>query len=86
VLGLKNRRAIGDFFMMFPIRCFTCGKVIGHLWEEYIRRVNEGEDPGKVLDELGVKRYCCRRMFLSHVEIVDDIIKSEELRRETNSR
>ncbi|MHA1506766.1 MAG: DNA-directed RNA polymerase subunit N [Candidatus Asgardarchaeia archaeon] len=72
--------------MMFPIRCFTCGKVIGHLWEEYIRRVNEGEDPGKVLDELGVKRYCCRRMFLSHVEIVDDIIKSEELRRETNSR
>ncbi|MCD6381093.1 MAG: DNA-directed RNA polymerase subunit N [Candidatus Asgardarchaeia archaeon] len=72
--------------MMFPIRCFTCGKVIGHLWEEYIRRVKEGEDPGKVLDELGVKRYCCRRMFLSHVEIVDEIIKSEELRRETNNR
>ncbi|MHA1596711.1 MAG: DNA-directed RNA polymerase subunit N [Candidatus Asgardarchaeia archaeon] len=72
--------------MMFPIRCFTCGKVIGHLWEEYIRRVKEGEDPGKVLDELGVKRYCCRRVFLSHVEIVDEIIKSEELRRETNNR
>jgi DNA-directed RNA polymerase subunit N len=24
-----------------------------------------------VLDDLGITRYCCRRMFLSHVELVD---------------
>lgn len=53
-----------------PVRCFTCGKVIASVWEEYKRRV-EREDAGAVLDDLGVDRYCCRRMLLSHVELVD---------------
>ena len=61
--------------LLFPIRCFSCGKVIGHLWEEYDRRVKEGEEPAKVLDDLGITRYCCRRMFFSHVDLVDEIIQ-----------
>ncbi|MCQ6962220.1 DNA-directed RNA polymerase subunit N [Methanolobus chelungpuianus] len=56
---------------MIPVRCFTCGKVISSSWEEFKRRVNEGEEPAKVLDHLGISRYCCRRMILSHVELVD---------------
>ena len=54
---------------MFPVRCFSCGKVIGDKWEEYLRRVQSGESPKEVLDSLGITRYCCRRMFLSHVEV-----------------
>lgn len=27
----------------------------------------------KSLDELGLKRYCCRRMFISHVDICEKI-------------
>ncbi len=61
--------------MIIPIRCFTCGAVIGDKWEEFSNRVKAGEDPAKVLDELGVKRYCCRRMFISHVEIIDEVLK-----------
>ena len=64
--------------MIVPVRCFTCGKVIGDKWEDFARRVKEGEDVGKVLDDLGVSRYCCRRMLLSHVEIIDEIIKYYE--------
>ncbi len=60
---------------MFPIRCFTCGAVIGDKWEEYIRRVSQGEPPGKVLDDMGIKRYCCMRMFLSHVDVSDELVK-----------
>ncbi len=60
--------------LLFPVRCFTCGAPIGHLWEEYIKRVQAGEDPAKVLDDLGVKRYCCRRMFLSHVDIAREVL------------
>lgn len=60
--------------MIIPVRCFTCGKVIGHLWEEYARRVASGENPGKALDDLGVRRYCCRRMFLSHVDLINEIV------------
>ncbi|WP_448578815.1 DNA-directed RNA polymerase subunit N [Thermosphaera sp.] len=61
--------------MLFPVRCFTCGAPIGHLWEEYEKRVKAGEEPGKVLDDLGVKRYCCRRMFLSYVDISKEVLQ-----------
>ncbi|HDJ96856.1 MAG: DNA-directed RNA polymerase subunit N [Thermoprotei archaeon] len=64
--------------MIIPVRCFTCGALIGDKWLEYARRVKQGEDPKRVLDDLGVKRYCCRRMFLSHVELIDEILLYEE--------
>ena len=61
--------------MMVPVRCFSCGQVIADKWEEFDKRVNKnGEDAGKVLDDLGVKRYCCRRMLVSHVDLIDEII------------
>ncbi len=56
--------------MIIPVRCFTCGYPIARVWEEFKRRVENGEDPKKVLDELGIKRYCCRRMLLSHVDLI----------------
>ncbi|MEM0154429.1 MAG: DNA-directed RNA polymerase subunit N [Methanothrix sp.] len=63
--------------MMIPVRCFTCGAVIGDKWEEYDRRVNkEHEDGSKVLDSLGLKRYCCRRMMISNVELIDEFVES----------
>ncbi|MCK4481984.1 DNA-directed RNA polymerase subunit N, partial [Candidatus Bathyarchaeota archaeon] len=36
--------------MIIPVRCFTCGKLIGDKWEEFARRVETGEEPGEVLD------------------------------------
>ncbi len=60
---------------MIPVRCFSCGQVIGDLWAKYNQRVNvNGEDPAKVLEELNVKRYCCRRMLVSHVDLIKEII------------
>ena len=58
---------------MIPVRCFTCGKVISTVWEEFKRRRDAGDDLVQVLTELGVERYCCRRMLLSHKEIIDDL-------------
>jgi DNA-directed RNA polymerase subunit N len=43
--------------------------------------VKKGEDPKRVLDKLGVHRYCCRRMLLSHVDIIDEILKFHEVGR-----
>ncbi|RLF00090.1 MAG: DNA-directed RNA polymerase subunit N [Thermoprotei archaeon] len=63
--------------MIIPIRCFTCGALIGDKWMKFAERVRRGEDPAKVLDELGIKRYCCRRMLLSHVELIDELLKYE---------
>jgi len=61
--------------LIIPVRCFTCGKLIGDKWEEFARRVKAGENAGEVLDNLGVTRYCCRRMLLSHVEILDEVLR-----------
>lgn len=59
--------------MLPPIRCFTCGAPLGHLWEDFQRRVKAGEDPAKVLDDLGVKRYCCRRTLLTSVTYAEEM-------------
>ena len=61
--------------MLIPVRCFTCGKVVADKWEEFANKVKAGKNPGKVLDELGLKRYCCRRMLLSHVDLIDEILQ-----------
>jgi len=58
----------------FPVRCFTCGAVIGHLYEDYQKLAKE-KSAEVAMDELGVQRYCCRRMFLVHVGLVDTITK-----------
>lgn len=61
--------------MIIPIRCFSCGKPVAQDWDEYAERTEKGEGVEKVLDSLGHKRYCCRRMFLTHTETIDDIMK-----------
>jgi len=71
--------------MIIPVRCFTCGKLVSDKWEDFEKRVKAGEDPRVVLDSLGVTRYCCRRMLLSHVELIDEILKfSEEAKKRTD--
>ena len=57
--------------MIIPIRCFSCGKPIAHLWEKYKERVEKGEPSKEVLDELGMERYCCRAMFLGQTDLVE---------------
>lgn len=81
--------------MIIPVRCITCGKVIGDKYLYYKREVEKkrkelklpDEMPildvnsktitktpeGLVLDQLKLERYCCRRMMLSHVDLIDII-------------
>ena len=61
--------------MIIPIRCFSCGKPIAHLWEEYKKLVAEGKEAGKALDELGLERYCCRAVFLGQVDLIQEVNK-----------
>ncbi len=58
--------------MIIPVRCFSCGKPIGHLWEEFKKRTQqEGENKKKVLDELGLERMCCRSVFLGQTDTIE---------------
>ncbi len=59
--------------MIIPVRCFTCGKVIGSAYEEFVKRVEMGEPAKDVLDALHLDRYCCRRMILTHANLIDEV-------------
>lgn len=45
--------------------------------EDTILKVSRDKVPdtpeGKALDQIGLKRYCCRRMMLSHINLIDVI-------------
>jgi DNA-directed RNA polymerase subunit N len=59
---------------MKPIRCFTCGSLLGDKYEIFSERIKNNEEPGTVLDDMDIKRYCCRRMILSNVDIIDQTL------------
>ena len=61
--------------MIIPVRCFSCGKPIAHLWEKFKERAAAGENPNEILNDLGLSRYCCRAMFLGQVDLIDEVAK-----------
>ena len=86
-----------DIDMIIPIRCFTCGSVLGDKWIPYITVVQDEKNKsnekledaptptyidlknpkisieGEVLDEMGIHKYCCRRMMISNVHLISYI-------------
>lgn len=79
--------------MIIPIRCFTCGKEIANLWPIYCDITNQNpkdqnpkdqnqnkKDRIQMLNEkTGLKRICCKRMLLTHVEIIDKLTQYSTL-------
>lgn len=61
--------------IIIPIRCLSCGKPVAGLWEKYNERIQAGENPGKVLDDLGLERYCCRALFLTHKDVLRKVAR-----------
>ncbi|HLC86595.1 MAG TPA: DNA-directed RNA polymerase subunit N [Candidatus Nanoarchaeia archaeon] len=61
--------------MIIPICCLGCGKPVAHLYEDFKDRTSKGEHPKKVMDELGLERYCCRALFMGHVDLLDTVAK-----------
>jgi DNA-directed RNA polymerase subunit N len=60
---------------MRPIRCFSCGKLLGDKYEQFEERVKKGEAAEKVLDDLGLKKYCCRASLLTSIDVMGEIGK-----------
>ena len=76
--------------MLIPVKCFTCGEVLGDKYRYYLREVKKRKlnskleldkviyltkehsnktPEGEVMDNLQLKKYCCRRHMLTHVDI-----------------
>jgi len=71
--------------MIIPVRCFSCGRVIATDYLKFKDEVEKirntekreptKEEITKIFDDLGVKRYCCRRMIVSHIDLIDEVIE-----------
>lgn len=69
--------------MLIPIRCFSCGNLIANKYEKYLellkntdKKKSELEDNQiQIFKKLKLKRYCCRRMLLTNVDIIDKLKK-----------
>lgn len=66
--------------MIIPIRCFSCGKVVGDKWETYLEYLQDDTmTEGDALDKLKLRRYCCRRMVLTHVDLIEKFLRYNPL-------
>lgn len=65
--------------MIIPIRCWSCGKPIAQMWEEFQERSKKGESKKDVLDDLAAERYCCRTMILGHVDLIDTVAQFKKV-------
>jgi DNA-directed RNA polymerase I, II, and III subunit RPABC5 len=63
---------------MIPVRCFSCNKIIGNKWETYKEYLDSGTSASDAFVKIGLQRYCCKRMFLSHVELIDKLLLYSE--------
>lgn len=55
--------------MIIPVRCFTCGNPISKYYDEFQKGLKRRKNR-KILNDLNIKRYCCRRMLISHIDIL----------------
>jgi DNA-directed RNA polymerase I, II, and III subunit RPABC5 len=71
--------------MIVPVRCITCGRVLADKWERFkaLSKTNEETNEknnekaeltaktaqGRALDELTIKKYCCRTQMLTTVDM-----------------
>lgn len=58
--------------MIIPVRCFTCGKVVGSAYDVYQQALAKGKKAKEALDSTGLQRFCCRRMIISHVDLIKE--------------
>ncbi|KAI7185630.1 hypothetical protein KC316_g6720 [Hortaea werneckii] len=65
-------------------RCNTKRRnaVIADLYEKYVELIGTPIDEdgntmadGDAMDELGLNRYCCRRMMLTHVDLIEKLLR-----------
>jgi DNA-directed RNA polymerase subunit N (RpoN/RPB10) len=64
--------------MLMPVRCFSCGFPVAEYYDKYNDLVKKGKSQKEALDELKIEKYCCRRMLLSNVDYIHELLKYQK--------
>ena len=60
--------------MIIPVRCYSCNKIIGNKWEFFKSKIEEGITHEESFKLVGLQKYCCKRMFLGHIDLIDKLL------------
>ncbi|KAL5546637.1 hypothetical protein UlMin_006324 [Ulmus minor] len=56
-------------------KCFKMPNcVIGNKWDNYLDLLQVDYSEGDGLDALGLVRCCCRRMLMTHVDLIEKLL------------
>ena len=56
--------------MLIPVRCFTCGKVVGSYWTSFITCIQNGKTTEEALEYINFTRTCCRSLMITNVDLL----------------
>ena len=70
--------------MIIPIKCFSCGNILANKWNAYTKEMNiinssklsdddKTKKQIKLFEQLKCKKYCCRAILMSTVDMTDII-------------
>ena len=66
--------------MLPPVRCFSCGKELSSVYNNYKQLIynfskeeNDETPQKRALDKLKIERYCCRTLMLGTVELIREL-------------
>lgn len=61
--------------MSIPVRCYSCGKVIGTIQiNELAQKAKNKNDFQKIFTEYGIRRYCCKTIIMTFVPAIEKLI------------
>lgn len=72
--------------MLIPVRCFTCGKVLGNRHDAYQNLLSKGKSSEEALNAIGLTNSCCRRAMYTHVDVVERMIVYRKASNVRNSK